>query len=368
MTVKMQPMRPQGASNADFNREMLIVAREAMALTQGQLAKAAGTTQGRISKVESGLLLPTPEFLADVAKVLRRPVSFFYKMEDLRGIPESYHRKRMSLGATVLKRINAQVNVRIWEVGRLLRAGEIEAKFSVPALDLDDYAGSPAAVARAVRSFWQMPPGPVRNLARTLENAGAILVPMQFGVREIDGIGMRPSGLAPLIFYNSGAPGDRTRFTLAHELAHLVLHAHQPPYPEMENEANAFAAEFLMPERDIAPQFMHRISRQTLAGLKPVWRVAMGALLRRAYQLKAIDYHRYTRLWQEMSRLGYRTREPAELDFPQEQPSVFNDLIKLHLDRLGYSVKQLADTLDSLPEVLEESIVPPSSPTLRLLG
>jgi Zn-dependent peptidase ImmA (M78 family)/transcriptional regulator with XRE-family HTH domain len=368
MTAKMQPTRPQGASNGAFNREMLIVAREAMALTQGQLATAAGTTQGRISKVETGVLDPTPELLEDVAKVLRRPVSFFYKTDDLRGIPESYHRKRVSLGATVLKRINAQVNIRIWEVERLLRAGDVDAKFSIPALDLEDYNGSPEAVARAVRSFWQMPSGPVRNLVRTLENAGAVLIPMHFGAREIDGIGMRPTRLPPLIFYNSAGPADRTRFTLAHELAHLVLHTHQPPYPGMEEEANAFAAEFLMPERDIAPQLMHRITRQSLAALKPIWRVAMSALLRRAYQLKAIDHHRYTRLWQEMSKLGYRTREPAELDFPPEQPTVFNDLITLHLHRLGYTMKQLADVLDTLPEVLQETVVlSPDGPHLRLV-
>jgi Zn-dependent peptidase ImmA (M78 family)/transcriptional regulator with XRE-family HTH domain len=360
-----QTTQPRGTSSGVFNREMFILAREAKALTQGQLAKATGTTQGRISKVETGTLDPTPELLESAARALRVPVAFFYKQEDLRGIPESYHRKRASLGVTVLRRINAEVNMRIWEVGRLLRAADFETKFELPALDLEDYGGSPEAVARAIRSFWQMPPGPVRNLARAMENAGAVLIPMKFGVREIDGIAMRPVGLPPLVFYNAASPGDRLRFTLAHELGHLVMHTHQAPYPKMEEEANAFAAELLMPERDIKPQLMAGVSRQTLAGLKPVWRVAMGALLYRAHQLKVIEYNRYTRLWQEFSKLGYRTREPAELDFPPEKPTVLDDLLKLHLEHFDYTMEELADALDALPDVVEETFLP-NRPRLQL--
>lgn len=351
-------MKPRETSSGIFNREMLTLAREAQALTQGQLAKAAGTTQGRISKVETGTLAPTPEMLQEAAAVLRVPVAFFYRQVDLRGIPESYHRKRMSLGVSVLRRINAEINIRIWQVERLLQAAEFEADFEVPALDLEDYGGSPEAVARAVRSFWQMPLGPVRNLARSLENAGAVLVPMNFGVREIDGIAMRPMGMPPLVFYNASSPGDRLRFTLAHELAHLVMHTHQAPYPSMEEEANRFAAEFLMPEREIKPQLIQGVSRPALAALKPIWRVAMGALLYRARQLKVIDQGRYTYLWKEFSRLGYKSREPSELDFPAEKPTVLSDLVKLHTEHLGYSVAELAAALIALPQVVEETFLP----------
>lgn len=354
-------------SDARFNREMLTLAREAKGWTQRQLADAAGTTQGRVSKIETGMLDPTSELLEAFASALRVPVSFFHKTEDVRGIPESYHRKRMSLGALELRRINAQVNMRVWQIATLLQGADIETRHEIPALDLDEYDGSPEAIARAIRSFWQLPPGPVRNLAKSMENAGAVLVPMNFGVREIDGIGMRRKGMPPLVFYNVSAPADRTRFTLAHELGHLVMHTHVPPYPEMEDEANAFASEFLMPQRDIEPQFYPRVTRQTLAALKPVWRVAMGALLRRAHQLNAIDYNRYSRLWIEMGKLGYRTREPVELDFPKEEPSVVKGLVELHLGHLRYTPEELADVLDMLPEVLGETFVP-ERPRLRLVG
>ncbi|MBK7012326.1 MAG: ImmA/IrrE family metallo-endopeptidase [Xanthomonadales bacterium] len=45
-----------------------------------------------------------------------------------------------------------------------------------------------------------------------------------------------------MIFINKDVPGDRWRFTLAHELAHLVMH--DIPKPDMEDEADEFASEF----------------------------------------------------------------------------------------------------------------------------
>jgi Zn-dependent peptidase ImmA (M78 family) len=45
-------------------------------------------------------------------------------------------------------------------------------------------------------------------------------------------------------------PGDRERLTLAHEVGHVVMH-HLPTEEDPEDEANLFAATFLMPADDI---------------------------------------------------------------------------------------------------------------------
>ncbi|MHC5879723.1 ImmA/IrrE family metallo-endopeptidase, partial [Streptococcus pyogenes] len=57
----------------------------------------------------------------------------------------------------------------------------------------------------------------------------------------------------PVMLINANAAPDRKRLTLAHELGHLVLHSTNPT-ENMETEATAFAAEFLMPESEIRPE------------------------------------------------------------------------------------------------------------------
>ena len=57
-------------------------------------------------------------------------------------------------------------------------------------------------------------------------------------------------GDVPFIFLNTTKTAERSRMDAAHELGHLVLHAHTgggstKPH---EDEAQAFAAAFLMPK------------------------------------------------------------------------------------------------------------------------
>ncbi len=51
-----------------------------------------------------------------------------------------------------------------------------------------------------------------------------------------------------------------------------------------------------------------------------------------------------------MGRAGYREREPAELDFPREEPRILRELFEIHRDSLGYSVADLASLFAVHPE------------------
>jgi Zn-dependent peptidase ImmA (M78 family) len=59
----------------------------------------------------------------------------------------------------------------------------------------------------------------------------------------------------PLILLNTFKSSERSRFDAAHELGHLVLHKHGVPRSKKaEQDANSFAAEFLMPRTNILAQ------------------------------------------------------------------------------------------------------------------
>ena len=134
------------------------------------------------------------------------------------------------------------------------------------------------------------------------------------------------------------------RFTLAHELGHLVMHRF--PTPEMETEANEFASALLMPANEMRAALMGRkIRLEVLAALKPEWKVAMQALLMRVSALGLIEPNQGRYLWQKIGSHGWRLREPPELDFPREAPSVLPRIIKSHVNDLGYSGDELASLL-----------------------
>ena len=100
----------------------------------------------------------------------------------------------------------------------------------IPEFDPDEYRGqgtrplTPEDAARAVREMWMLPRGPIPNMVELFEEHGAIVVPCDFGTDLLDALSQRVDGLPVLIYVNINSPTDRLRLTLAHELAHMVLH------------------------------------------------------------------------------------------------------------------------------------------------
>ena len=106
--------------------------------------------------------------------------------------------------------------------------------------------------ARRLRNLWQLPQGPVRSVIGSIESAGGIVFRCSFGTTKVDGISqwsLADSEASPVFFVSDRAPGDRERWTLAHEIAHVVMH--HLPTDDPEPEADRFAAEFMMPAHEI---------------------------------------------------------------------------------------------------------------------
>jgi Zn-dependent peptidase ImmA (M78 family) len=128
---------------------------------------------------------------------------------------------------------------------------------------------------------------------------------------------------------------------------------HQVPTDTMEDEAYAFGAELLVPEKELRRDLIGgRVTLERLARLKAKWRVSMQFLLYQAGQLECIRPHQSQYLWKQFSRLGWRTREPTETDFAPEKPALFPRLLHLHADELGYSLREFSELLRMEPNDL----------------
>jgi Zn-dependent peptidase ImmA (M78 family) len=162
---------------------------------------------------------------------------------------------------------------------------------------------------------WRMPVGPVYDLTGWIEAAGCVVIEEDFDTARVDGLSQWV-GDHPVVLMNISSPTDRKRLTLAHELGHLCLHSVDVT-PDMEAEANAFAAEFLMPAEVIRSQ-LRNLSIGRLIDLKREWGVSMQAIIERAYSLKVMTATQRTSLYKRFSSLGWRTREPGSEELPQE--------------------------------------------------
>lgn len=341
---------------APFNNSLLLLARQYREKSQSEVAHAAGLNQGHYSRIENGLLPegPSPENVKRIADVLSFPPEFFYQLEKVVGLPLSVHpmhRKKESVGERVLKKVHAELNLRLMHVRKLLEAVETHPVLPLPWIDIDD-GGGPREVARAIRTAWMVPLGPITNLTEYVEKAGILVIWCDFGA-AIDGVTMRVPDLPPCIFLNRMAPADRMRFSLAHELCHVI--AHRIPTSTMEDEANTFAAEFLVPERELRRDLIGgRINLERLARLKPRWRVSIQSLLFQAADIGCLTGHQSQYLWKQISMKGWRTREPPETDFDHERPTLFPRILDLHLHDLKYGTPEFAQLFHLEPNDLRQ--------------
>ncbi len=334
-----------------FNSKILLVARQARRLSQLELSELTGIDQGLLSKIENGLREPTEDVVTRISEKLGFPQGFFYQSGRIYGLPVSVHashRKRCSVGMRQLDYIHAELNIRLWNLKKLLQSVELlPPELPMPYLDIDDYKGDIDKIADLVRKTWLLPRGPIENLTECLERAGCVVFWCDFDNIAIDGVTIASFHDMPIcIFLNKDRPADRMRFTLAHELGHIVMH--KIPHPEMEEQADHFASAFLMPYSDIREQFGmigNRITLPNLAYLKPIWRVAMQALLMRAKSTGIISKNQSEYLWKQISIAKIRLHEPPELDFPHEEPTNLKTVLNLHIEELGYSVSELAEAV-----------------------
>lgn len=325
-----------------FNADMLDLARGARGLTQAEVAQAAGVSQAMLSKVENRLLPPTPDLTDRLAQALRFPVAFFYQAERALGFPHYNHRKRAALGARPLAKIHAIINIRRQHIAKLLKSYGGEVEKPIPVFDLDEKGIGPADAARMVREYWMLPRGPVESVTASIEAGGGIVVVSDFGTPLLDGVSFRASGLPPIFVMNSEVPGDRYRFSLAHELGHMVMHALPGDDEEMERQADEFAAAFLMPPAEIKPHLTPP-SIEKFGRAKSYWKVSIKAMIRRARDLRLMSPDDYKRLSIAYSKAGYGRGEP----FPmvREAPALLPGMVEFHMRELRYSVADLAALL-----------------------
>ncbi|MBI4945303.1 MAG: XRE family transcriptional regulator [Bacteroidetes bacterium] len=330
------------ASEIQINPKMVALGRESRGLSQTDLSGRLNTTQGFISRVETDMKSMSKDTLERLSKILKYPIDFFYQ-EGEAFLPMSLNfRKRDHVNAKVLMPFEAQCNL------YRLNIEMLSQKLKFPALNIPDLdvkkIGSEEQVAKQLRKFWKIPKGQIENFTELLEANGIIIISFDFGTERIDSRTILTKDKHPIIVVNKNHLADRQRFSLAHELGHLVMHSHTLPSHDRDisHEANMFAAGFLLPESEVRKDFEKGITIALLAELKKKWKVSMIALLYRAFDLGFFTENQKKYMLAQFNQMNIRRREPIELDFPKEKPHLLRDLITKYKNAHKFSAKELA--------------------------
>ncbi len=177
---------------ATFNPHMIVLARDALGVTQAELSAKLDIGQGTLSKIETGMLPAGDEIIDSLSSVTAFPREFFFEQGRPYGLPPFHYRRRKKLSAKALGKIVAEMNIRRIHLSKLLLSFDRKTNGFIPEIDFDEYQGSKKSsltieeAARLVRETWMLPRGPVQNMVEILESNGVIVLPCDFGTVLID--------------------------------------------------------------------------------------------------------------------------------------------------------------------------------------
>lgn len=307
-------------------------ARKAAGLSLRALAEKAGISAMAISKYETGKSTPSSGVLLSLAKALNVRTEYFFRPIKVE-LREVEYRKLFKLPAKVLQQIEGDVLEQIerfLELERYFPKGPLQ-EFKLPEnlpAKISSYAEI-EEVASKLRRDWDLGGDPIPVLTDMLEERGVKVFQSQaFHGDAFDGMAALVNGI-PVIVVGSGWPGDRQRFTLAHELGHLILKGRLATDVEEEIAANRFAGAFLVPDSEVRKELGERrtwLEPKELAVLKKSYGLSMGGWMHRANDLGILTDAHYLEMVKFFRARGWHKKEPGE-PFPAEQPQLFEQLV-----------------------------------------
>lgn len=312
--------------------QRLYRARKAAGFSLRALGTQVGLTHAAIKKYEDEQATPPSSTLLKLARALNVRTEYFFRPETL-TLDRIEYRKRSALPQKRLEAIEHEV------IDQIERRVELENLFPAPPLmSFAPVAGLPESIsnlmeienaAEAVRMAWKLGYDPILDLIDVLETHGIRVFMIDANVDpKFDGLAASVNQM-PIVVVGSNWPGDRQRFTLAHELGHLMLANRLSPDIKEEIACNRFAGAFLIPRRSVLQKLgNHRnyIEPKELALLKEEFGLSMAGLLCRARDLGII-----TSAWRDEQAKFFRIKgwhitEPGN-QYPAERAHIFVQLI-----------------------------------------
>lgn len=318
-----------------------------------------------IGKYERNEMMPSSKILMALAEALGVSENYLLSQSNIQLEGLEFRKKKIT-------RKKDEANVQATVLSRVERYLEIEDLIQSPTLEWDQPRSKADFVIRdmkdvelaaeRLRSHWNLGTHePIPCLAEFLEERGIKVFSLDLP-KSVSGltcwVRRKTGSHVPVIVINAEDSGERQRFTLAHELGHIILNV--APNLDEEKVSHRFSGAFLMPAsilRMEIGQNRHQLTTEELLFLKPFFGVSVQAMTYRCKDLEIINARTFQNLFKEFSDKGWRSppyEEPHKI--PKENPCRFQRLCYRAIAEGAISIAKGAELLETTVMALTEKI------------
>lgn len=348
----------------DLQPARLEQALSARGLTKAQLATLVGVAATSVTKWCKGDQSPESETFHRIATELHVQPEWL-----TRSVLPAVSTPLFRSNAAALKSARTKLEARTeWAQELAILLGDY---VDYPALNLPQrHFQDPTQISEAdieeaaeeCRKLWQLARGPIQNLALAAESAGVLIVREDTEIASIEGLSCWSEMLQrPIVMLSADkANGFRSRFDLAHELGHLVLHKNIPRsddkdrYNLMEKQAHRFAGALLLPAETFALEVRLPPNLDNLLILKQRWGVSVAAIMMRLHALGLLDDEQKLALFKRRSARWGSKSEPGDDRWEPEQPRLLRRTIELLINERIFPAEGIPRHLGVSPNDVEK--------------
>jgi len=319
-------------------------------------------TRQALHRYEKGEVIPDSEMIGFLSNVLKVRPDYFFRETDVE-IGEVNYRK--------LKRMPAKEEARIVEqtreyLSRYLELEEIlglQNKFLNPLQEYEEVTTYEQVnnAAKLLRKKWELGNDPISNVIGLLEDHFIKVVKIDADI-TFDGLQTWVNDSIPVIAYNTRRleKNDRIRFTLLHELAHLLLTFGDISEKQIETLCHQFAGSMLLPDTALKAalgEHRNKLLMPELGNIKKQYGISIQAVVMRAKACNIINDHYTRQFFFMMNQMNWKVDEPIQYE-GKEESNRFDQLIYRALAEEQISMSKAASLKNQkLAEFRDEILV-----------
>lgn len=329
------------------------------------LADFIGVSKQMISKYENALAFPSSHILIELSKALKVKVDYFFTPASIE-LGEINFRKKSQFSQKQENALKENIKNKVANYLEIENILKIDNTFSNP-LKKKTVASIDKSTIQSIvndlRKEWEIGIDPIHNIIQLLEDKEIKVIEIsEIESTKFDGLATIIDNKYPVIVINKNFNIERKRFTLLHELGHLLLDLPDCDNKTEEKICNIFAAEFLLPESILIKEFGAKrteISTQELITIQRKYGISIQAIIYKLSEASIITQHSLESFFKK---LNYDSHFKAQINLERFQtPEVserFQQLVYRALSQELISSSKAATLLNiDINKVLEQSII-----------
>jgi len=327
-------MADGGEAVRKFNQVRLKEIRVVRKLTLENVASWLGVTKQMVSKYETGVSIPQLETIVKLSELFQVPADYFTK-------PSTANKSSLSplffrtTSNTTNKEIEAARVTNYWNYEII---DCVDRLWGLPKANLPELneVSSVEQKTQALREFWGLNNEPIEDLIYLLETNGIYVTFISSTALKIDGYSQIINKTPIIVINKDRGSASRQRFSIAHELGHIILHQniseteYKRNQKEYEKQAQEFASCLLLPPSGFNPMISSS-DLNSLIQLKKCWNVSIQAIIYRCIDKNLLLASEAERTRNRMMREWGGKTEPCDDEIQFEKPSILAKAVSEHI-------------------------------------